>query len=110
MNFDFTEEQVMLRESITRFIQEDYKFDVRRRIFKSPSGIDKEVWKTFAQLGWLSVPFPENSGGFGGGPIDVSVIMEEFGKGLVLEPYLPTVLLFGGLINSQIFLLLIQIS
>ena len=100
MNFDFTEEQVMLRESITRFIQEDYKFDERRRISKSSSGIDKEVWKTFAQLGWLSIPFSENSGGFGGGPVDVSVIMEEFGKGLVLEPYLPTVLLFGGLINS----------
>jgi len=100
MNFDFSEEQLMLRESIARFIQDDYSFDQRREIAKSPVGMKKEVWKTFAELGWLSIPFSESSGGFGGGPVDVSVIMEEFGKGLVLEPYLPTVLLFGGLIDD----------
>ncbi len=100
MNFDFSEEQLMLRESIARFIQDDYSFDYRREISQSALGMSEHIWKKFAELGWLSIPFSEDCGGFGGGPVDISVIMEEFGKGLVLEPYMPTVLLFGKLIDA----------
>ncbi|MEQ8514216.1 MAG: acyl-CoA dehydrogenase family protein, partial [Chromatocurvus sp.] len=99
MNFDFSEEQVMLRDSVARFIQDDYSFDARRKIAASDAGMSPEHWKTFAELGWLSVPFAEEHGGFGGGPVDVMVMMEEFGKGLVLEPYFATVILFGGLLQ-----------
>ncbi|MHA7815317.1 MAG: acyl-CoA dehydrogenase family protein [Pseudohaliea sp.] len=99
MNFDFSDEQVMLRDSVARFIQDDYDFDSRRRIVASDLGMSKENWDTFAELGWLSVPFPEEFGGFGGGPVDLMVMMEEFGKGLVVEPYLATVVLFGGLLR-----------
>ena len=99
MNFDFSDEQVMLRDSVARFIQDDYDFDTRRRIVASDAGMSKENWDTFAELGWLSVPFAEEYGGFGGGAVDLMVMMEEFGKGLVVEPYLATVVLFGGLLS-----------
>ena len=100
MNFDFTEEQGMLRDSVARFVQDDYDFDTRRAIANSDDGMSKENWQTFAELGWLSVPFAEELGGFGGNSVDVMVMMEELGKGLVVEPYLATVLMFGGLLQK----------
>jgi hypothetical protein len=100
MNFDFTEEQIMLRDSVARFIQEDYDFDTRQRIAGSDGGMSLDNWQTFAQLGWLSIPFAEEHGGFGGNAVDVMLMMEQLGKGLVLEPYLATVLLFGGLLQK----------
>ena len=100
MNFDFSEEQVMLRDSVARFIQDDYDFDARRRIAASEEGMSRENWKTFAELGWLSIPFAEEHGGYGGSAVDVMLLMEQFGRGLVLEPYLATVLLFGGLLEK----------
>ena len=100
MNFDFSEEQGMLRDSVARFVQDDYDFDTRRAIADSEQGMSAEKWQTFAELGWLSVPFAEEHGGFGGGPVDVMVVMEELGKGLVVEPYLATVLMFGGLLQD----------
>lgn len=100
MNFDFSEEQVMLRDSVARFIQDDYDFDTRRRIAASEEGISRQNWKTFAELGWLSIPFAEEHGGYGGSAVDVMLLMEQFGRGLVLEPYLATVLLFGGLLEK----------
>lgn len=99
MNFDFTEEQGMLRDSVARFVQDSYDFDTRRKIAASDEAMSRANWQTFAELGWLSVPFAEEHGGFGGSPVDTMVMMEEFGKGLVLEPYLATVLLFGGLLQ-----------
>ena len=100
MNFEFTEEQIMLRDSVARFIQDDYSFDARKEIARSEAGMSRDNWGTFAELGWLSIPFAEEHGGFGGGPVDVMVVMEQLGKGLVLEPYLATVLLFGGLLQK----------
>ena len=100
MNFDFTEEQEMLRDSVARFIQDEYDFDTRRKIAASDAGFDRDKWNTFAQLGWLSIPFAEEYGGFGGSAADVMVVMEQLGKGLVLEPYLATVLLFGNIIQN----------
>ncbi len=100
MNFDFSEEQTMLRDSVARFVQDDYDFDTRRAIVGTDDAISRENWQTFAELGWLSVPFAEDHGGFGGGPVDVMVMMEEFGKGLVVEPYFATVVLYGGLLRA----------
>jgi alkylation response protein AidB-like acyl-CoA dehydrogenase len=100
MNFDFSEEQTMLRDSVARFVQDQYDFDTRRSIVDSDAAFSPENWQTFAELGWLSIPFAEEDGGFGGGPIDTMLVMEEMGKGLVAEPFLATVLLFGGLIQK----------
>ena len=100
MNFDFTEEQVMLRDSVARYVQDEYDFDTRSGIANSEEGMDRQRWQTFAELGWLSIPFAEEYGGFGGDAVDVMVVMEELGKGLVLEPYLATVLLYGGLLQK----------
>lgn len=99
MNFDFTEEQVMLRDSVARFVQDDYPFDTRQEIAASDAGMSADNWKMFAELGWLSIPFAEEHGGFGGDAVDLMLVMEELGKGLVLEPYLATVVLFGGLLS-----------
>jgi alkylation response protein AidB-like acyl-CoA dehydrogenase len=100
MNFDFTEEQVMLRDSVARFIQDDYDFDTRNRIVASDEGFSRENWQIFAELGWLSIPFAEEHGGFGGNAVDAMVVMEQLGRGLVAEPYVATVLLFGGLVQA----------
>ena len=103
MNFDFTEEQQMVRDSIARFVQDDYDWDTRKSIVASEKGLSPDNWKLFAELGWLSIPFAEEHGGFGGNIVDLSVVMEELGKGLVVEPYFPTVVLFGGLIALWVF-------
>lgn len=100
MNFELSEEQTMLRDSVARFVQDDYDFDKRRGIVATEEGISRDRWLTFAELGWLSVPFAEDHGGFGGGPVDVMVMMEELGKGLVVEPYLATVVMYGGLLRA----------
>ncbi len=100
MNFDYTEEQLMLRDSVARFIRDQYAFDTRREIAASREGMSPEYWKMFAELGWLSIPFAEDYGGFGGGAVDVLVLMEQLGRGLVLEPYFATCLLFGGLLQK----------
>ncbi len=100
MNFEFSEEQTMLRDSVARFIQDNYSFDTRREIAASPEAMSRENWQTFAELGWLSIPFAEEYGGFGGDAVDAMLVMEQFGKGLVLEPYLATVILFGALLQK----------
>lgn len=98
MDFSFTEEQTLLRNSVQRFIQDKYDIETRRKIVNSDEGMSKENWAQFAELGLLMAPFPEEFGGLGGDNIDVMVIMEEFGKGLVVEPYLQTVVLAGNFI------------
>lgn len=99
MNFNFSEEQNLLRESISKFVQNDYDFETRRDIIDSETGFSTNYWTQFSELGWLTVPFEESVGGFGGGPIDTMIVMEELGKGLVVEPYVSTVLLAGKLIE-----------
>ncbi|MFV0278801.1 MAG: acyl-CoA dehydrogenase family protein [Parahaliea sp.] len=101
MNFDFSEEQTMLRDSVARYLHDSYPFETRRAIADSATGMSPEQWQVFAELGWLSVPFAQEYGGFGGGAVDTMLLMEQFGKGLVLEPYLATVLLFGGLLQRS---------
>ncbi|MEM9257239.1 MAG: acyl-CoA dehydrogenase [Pseudomonadota bacterium] len=99
MNFNLSEEQSLIRDSIARFVADHYEFDKRNAVVGMEHGYSPENWQQFAELGWLSIPFDEEFGGFGGGPVDTMVIMQEFGRGLVAEPFLPTVLLFGGLLQ-----------
>ena len=99
MNFDLSEEQQMLVDSINKFLQNDYDFEVRRKLVATEIGYSEENWKTFAELGWLSVPFAEENGGFGGTAVDVMLMMEAFGKSLVTEPFIPTVILGGRLVE-----------
>lgn len=99
MDFSFTEEQNLLRNSVQKFVQNAYGFDARRAIIKSEAGWKRENWSTFAELGLLAAPFSEDQGGLGGGPVDTMIIMEEFGRGLVVEPFLGTVVLGGGFLR-----------
>ncbi len=99
MDFDFTEEQRLLKESVDRFIADRYEFEHRKSFAKNDSGYSDENWKQFADLGVLAIPFAEEHGGFGGGPIETMIVMEAFGRGLVLEPYFATVVLGGGLLR-----------
>jgi alkylation response protein AidB-like acyl-CoA dehydrogenase len=95
MNFDYTDEQNAIRDSLSKWAAQQYDFDKRRDALKSEDGWRKN-WATFAELGLLAAPLPEDFGGLGGGPLDVSVVMDEFGKALVVEPYVPTVVIGGG--------------
>ncbi|MGI9275766.1 MAG: acyl-CoA dehydrogenase family protein [Endozoicomonas sp.] len=98
MDFSYTEEQQMLKDSISRFVQNDYDFFARADIVASEQGYSKEHWQLFAELGWLMTPFSEEDGGFGGSAVDLLVVMEELGKGIVIEPFLATAVIGGGLI------------
>jgi len=99
MDFALTEEQGMLQDSVSRFIDNDYDFEKRQKIAESEAGYSAELWGTFAELGWTSVPFAEEDGGFGGGPIELMLMMEQFGRGLVVEPFLANVVLAGGVLR-----------
>ena len=99
MDFDLTEDQRLLKESVDRLIAERYGFDQRRGFMAEPNGWSAAMWKQFGELGLLGIPFQEDHGGFGGGPVETMIVAEAFGRGLVLEPYLATVVLSGGLIR-----------
>ena len=103
MNLDYNDEQNMLREQIQKFCESEYDFYKREEIVKSSNDFDDNVWNLFAEQGWLSMPFSEQSGGLGFGPIELSILFEEFGKALVIEPYLSTVVLSGTLLDKSIF-------
>jgi alkylation response protein AidB-like acyl-CoA dehydrogenase len=96
MDFSFSDEQTLLADSVEKFVQNDYSFEARRSITETDAGFSADNWRTFAELGWLGVPFPEEDGGFGGRAVDTMILMEQFGKGLVVEPYLASVILAGG--------------
>jgi pimeloyl-CoA dehydrogenase small subunit len=99
MDFNFTDEQNMIRDSLSRLIRDQYDFDTRMGVVRSESGWRPELWAQLAELGLLMAPFSEDDGGLGGGPVDAMVVMEEFGKGLVIEPYVPTVVVAGGFLK-----------
>jgi pimeloyl-CoA dehydrogenase small subunit len=100
MDFSLSTEQQLLKDSVDRFIQDDYTFETRREIIASDAGFSAEVWSTFAELGWLGIPFAEELGGFAGTPVETLIVMEGIGRGLVLEPYLATVVLGGGAVAA----------
>lgn len=99
MNFDLSEEQQMLVDSIGKFLKNDYPFETRRKLANSELGFSAQNWKTFAELGWLSVPFSADNGGFGGTTVDMMLMHEQFGTALVTEPLIPTLILGGRLIE-----------
>lgn len=100
MDFNYTDEQNALRDTLARFIARDYPFEARRALAKSAAGFSRDHWKRFAELGLLALPFPEAYGGMNGNAVDTMVVMEAFGRGLVLEPYLSTVVVAGGLVRD----------
>lgn len=102
MDFDFTEEQTLLRDQLSRFLAERYSFEERRRIVASPGGWRPDIWRALAdELGLLGAALPESLGGYGGGPVETMIVMEEFGKALVVEPYLGTVVIGGGFLRHS---------
>ena len=96
MNFELTEEQRMIQQNVERFIEDNYDLNTRVALSSSSPGFSTEYWQSMAELGWLGLPFEEEDGGFGGNQIDVLVVMEQFGRGLVLEPYLASIVMGGG--------------
>ncbi len=101
MDFSLNETQMMLADSIEKFIDNEYDFDTRQRYVASDIGFSDEVWQNFAELGWTAVLFSEEDGGFDGGPVDTMVMMERFGRGLIVEPYLANVILAGGILKRS---------
>jgi alkylation response protein AidB-like acyl-CoA dehydrogenase len=99
MDFSFSEVQEMLADSIDRFIENEYAFDIRQNYAASDAGYSDAVWNTFAELGWTAVPFAEEDGGFDGDQVDIMVVMQRLGSGLVVEPYLANVVLAGGILK-----------
>jgi len=98
MDLSFSDDQKQIKDSVDRFVREKYAFDTRRKIAGTDQGWSAENWAQFAELGWLGMAFKEEDGGFGGGPVETMILMEAFGTGLVLEPYLQTVVIGGGLL------------
>lgn len=99
MDFSLSEEQRLLKDGADRFIRESYDYETRRKLAASKDGFSRDYWRTFAELGWLALPFSEGSGGLGGGAVDVMLLMEAMGRGLALEPYLAAIVMAGGLIE-----------
>jgi alkylation response protein AidB-like acyl-CoA dehydrogenase len=92
MDFDFKDEQLQLADALKRWIARDYTFEARRAIVGSPAGVSDAAWATLAELGLTALPLPEAQGGFDGDAVDMFVVMQELGRGLVVEPYFATML------------------
>ncbi|MDJ0760085.1 MAG: acyl-CoA dehydrogenase family protein [Woeseiaceae bacterium] len=99
MDFSLNDIQSMLLDSVQKFINNDYDFDKRQSYSDSEQGFSSEVWTTFAELGWTAIPFDEEDGGIGGGPVDLMIVMEQFGRGMIVEPYLANIVLAGGVLR-----------
>ncbi|MDP6269884.1 MAG: acyl-CoA dehydrogenase family protein [Alphaproteobacteria bacterium] len=100
MDLNYSEIQEMLKDSVERFVRDNYAFEQRRQIVESGQGFSRQHWQTYAELGWLGAALPEDVGGLGGGGAETMVVMEGLGRGLALEPMLGAVVLGGGLINA----------
>lgn len=100
MDFRYTEEQQAMQATLQRFIARDYGFEQRRALAGSAAGFSPQAWMQYAELGVLALPLPQEFGGLGGDGVDVMVIMEQVGQGLLLEPYLTTVVLCAGLLAA----------
>jgi alkylation response protein AidB-like acyl-CoA dehydrogenase len=92
MDFNFKEEQLQFADALKRWIARDYSFEARRAIVRSQAGVSDAAWATLAELGMTALPVPEEQGGFNGSAVDMFVVMQELGRGLVVEPYFATVL------------------
>lgn len=99
MDFDLNDEQRLLTESVSRFIADRYDFHAREAAMKQSDGFSREIWAQMAEMGLLGLPFAEADGGFGCGPVETMLVMEALGRGLILEPYLATIILAGGILR-----------
>src|ERR1700744_4778038 len=99
MDFDLNEEQRLLADNVERLMKDRYGFESRKTYQATAPGFSEDLWRQYAEMGLLGLPFAEADGGFGGGPVETMLIMEAFGRALALEPYLATVVLSGGLIR-----------
>jgi pimeloyl-CoA dehydrogenase small subunit len=95
MDFDFSEEQRLLQDSVDRLLADHYTFEKRKTHLAEPEGWSRALWAQYAELGLLGLPFAEEHGGFGGGGIETMLVMQAYGRVLALEPYLATVVLAG---------------
>jgi pimeloyl-CoA dehydrogenase small subunit len=100
MDFELSDEQRLLKDSVDRLMADRYSFEARKGYLKQPQGWSPELWGRYAELGLLGLPFSEEHGGFGGGPVEIMLVMEAFGRALALEPYLATVVLAGTAIRT----------
>jgi alkylation response protein AidB-like acyl-CoA dehydrogenase len=100
MDFEFSEDQAMLRDSLRKFVSREYTFERRQAILGSPYGSSPDIWRLLAEQGIFSLGLPEDVGGYGG-PTEIMIAMEELGRGLVLEPFMSTVVVGGGLIRDH---------
>ena len=98
MDFELSDEQNMLKDSVERFVKDNYSPEARAKLTETELGFSRDHWKTMAELGWLGLPFSEEVGGFGGTAVETMIMMESMGRGLVLEPFLSTVIVGGGLV------------
>lgn len=92
MNFNYTQEQQQFSDALRRWVEKDYTFEHRNKIVYSDKGVSDDAWATLAELGMTALPIPEEQGGFNGSAIDMLVVMQELGRGIVVEPYFATVL------------------
>ena len=99
MDFDLTEEQRLLRDSVDGLLTDTYEFEQRKKYMKEKGGWSKAIWGKLAEQGLLGLPFAEADGGFGAGAVETMIVMEALGKALVLEPYLATVVIAGGFLR-----------
>jgi pimeloyl-CoA dehydrogenase small subunit len=99
MDFDLSEDQRLLQDSLTKLLADKYKFEDRKRYLKSATGWSQEMWEAYADLGLLGLPFAEEDGGFGAGPVEVMLMAEAMGSAITLEPWLATVVMGGGFIR-----------
>jgi len=98
MDFSYSEEQELLRNSVARFLADNYNFETFRNVSRSEPGWRRAIWKEFSDLGLLGAALPEAFGGLGGSAVETMIVMEAFGRALVVEPYVPTVVIAGGLL------------
>lgn len=95
MDFTLSSDQTLIKDSVDRFVADNYEQAQREKIVASDEGFSREHWAKFAELGWLGIAFPEDRGGFGGSAVETMILAEAFGRGLVQEPFVPCVVLAG---------------
>src|SRR3954464_5382969 len=100
MDFDLTEEQRLLQDSVARLLADKYGFEQRKTYMKTPEGWSREVWAQYAELGLLGLPFAEDEGGFGGGAVETLLVAEQLGRAITLEPWLTTVVIGGSFLRN----------
>ena len=100
MDFELSEEQRLLKDSVERLTTQRYDFETRKKFMAEPDGWSRDMWRQYAELGLTALPFAEEHGGIGGGPVETMIVMEAFGRALALEPYLATVVIGGGFLRG----------